>query len=280
MAEEYFEAATASAVFIPEIWSKEAIVARESSLILANLVKRYDAELASYGDTLHVPSVTNLAAENISTSDGTLEANSVTETNTDIVVNKWKGVVINILDLVKVQSKQDLLAHYTGKMAYALGQIVEQDLAILAASLSQTEGTFNTALTDASYRRAVQYLDDARVPFGDRHALIKPATKNDILSIDKFIRYDAVPYEKGMSPILKGNVGELYGFMVHVSPETYKTGNNTSNMLFHRECFGLAMQKTPVTVQFGKQGFSDRVGMSELYGVKEMRDDHGCELRS
>lgn len=282
MAEEYIEAVTAAAAFIPELWSAEALVARESSLILANLVRRYDAELASYGDTLHVPSISNLVAENISTTDGTLEAQVVApaEANTDIVINKWKGVVINVLDIVKAQSKQDLLKHYTGKMAYALGQIVEQDLAVLAASLSQTVGTFNTDPTDANFRRAVQYLDDARVPFADRHMLIKPAVKNTLLSIDKFVRYDAAGLQGGKSPILKGNVGEIYGVMVHVSPETYKTVNNTSNMMFHRDCFGLALQQTPKAVQFGKQGFSDRVGMSELYGVKEMRDDHGVEIRS
>lgn len=280
MAEAYFEAVTAAAAFIPELWSKEAIVARESNLILANLVRRYDAELASFGDTLHVPSVTNLTAGNISTSTGLLDAVNATETNVDIVIDKWKGVVVNVLDIVKVQSKQDLLSHYTKKMAYALGQIVEQDLAILAASLSQTVGTFNTDWTDANLRRAVQYLDDARAPFEDRHGVFKPAGRNIFLSMDKFVRSDAVGWTKEGSPILKGNIGQAYGFMVHITPETYKTVNNTSNMLFHRDCLGLALQQMPKTVQFGKQGFSDRVGMSEIYGVKEMRDDHGVEIRS
>lgn len=281
MAEEYGDSATSNAVFIPEIWSKEAIVARESTLILANIVMRYDQEVVEFGDTIHVPSVTNLVAEDITVATGVLEAQApTTETNKDILIDKWKGVVINLTDMLTVQSKQDLLKHYTAKMGYALGQKLEQDLAILGASLSQTVGTFNTELGDPDFRRSVQYLDDSRTPFSDRHYVIKPATKYTLLGIDKFVRYDAVAYPKGDSPVLKGEVGEIYGAKVHVTPETYKTGNNTSNMLIHRSCLGLAVQRNIKSVQFGKNGFSDRVGQSMLYGVLEMRDDQGCELRS
>ena len=281
MAEEYGDSATSNAVFIPEIWSKEAIVQRESKLFLANIVRRYDQEVAQYGDIIHVPSVTNLVAEDITVATGVLEAQApTTETNKDILIDKWKGVVINLTDMLTVQSKQDLLAHYMSKAMYALAAKVETDIAALAASLSQTVGTFNTELAEPDFRRAVQYLDDARAPFEDRHWCVKPAVKYTLLGIDKFVRYDAIAYPKGDSPIVKGVPGEIYGAQVHVSPEIYKTGSNTSNMLIHRDCLGLAVQRTPKTVQFGKNGFSDRVGVAQLYGILEMRDDQGCELRS
>lgn len=270
--------ATTHAEFIPEVWSKETIVARESVLVLANLVQRFDADAASFGDIIHVPTVTNLTGGDISTSTGLLDAESPTETKIDITINKWKGVNIKVLDIVLAQSKYEFRRIYTQKMGYVLGALVEQDLAVLAASLSQTVGTFNTDLTDANLRRAVQYLDDARVPFADRHFFLKPAVKNTILGIDKFVRADAIG---SGNAIKSGNVpGELYGAMVHISPETYKTGTSTSNMLIHRECLGLAMQKDVKIETFARIGWVDAFGGSELYGVKEMRDDHGCELRS
>lgn len=280
MAEEYMDLTT-HAAWIPEIWSKELIVARESSLLMANLVKRFDADVVQYGDTIHVPSVTNLVAEDISTSTGELEAQNVTEANVDILIDKWKGVVINVLDITKAQSKYEFVAEYSGKMGYALGLAVEQSLTALAASLSVTKGTFNTnTITDVIIRDAVQALDDARVPFSDRHLLIKPVIKNALLGIDKFVRYDSVSFPKDQSPILKGNVGEIYGVMVHVSPETYKTSNNTSNMMFHRDAFALAIQKDIAVEQFARTNFKSRMGASCLYGVKELRDDHGVEIRS
>lgn len=270
--------ATTHAEFIPEVWSKDTIIARESVLVLANLVQRFDAEVASYGDIIHVPTVTNLTGGNISTSTGLLDSESPTETKVDITIDQWKGVNIKVLDIVLAQSKYEFRRLYTEKMGYLLGQMVEAALAIRAASLSQTVGTFNTDLTDANLRRAVQYLDDARVPFADRHFFLKPAVKNTILGIDKFVRADAIG---SGSAIKTGNVpGELYGAMVHISPEVYKTGNNTSNMLIHRECLALAMQKNVKIEQFARVGWLDHFGGSELFGTQEMRDDHGVELRS
>lgn len=269
---------TTHAEFIPEVWSKDTIIARESVLVLANLVQRFDAEVASYGDVIHVPTVTNLTGGNISTSTGLLDSESPTETKVDITIDQWKGVNIKVLDIVLAQSKYEFRRLYTEKMGYLLGQMVEAALAIRAASLSQTVGTFNTDLTDANLRRAVQYLDDARVPFADRHFFLKPAVKNTILGIDKFVRADAIG---SGSAIKTGNVpGELYGAMVHISPEVYKTGNNTSNMLIHRECLALAMQKNVKIEQFARVGWLDHFGGSELFGTQEMRDDHGVELRS
>ena len=86
--------ATTHAEFIPEVWSKETIVARESVLVLANIVQRFDADVASFGDIIHVPSVTNLTGGDISTSTGLLDAEAPTETKVDITINKWKGVNI------------------------------------------------------------------------------------------------------------------------------------------------------------------------------------------
>ena len=276
-----FMTATTHAEWIPEIWSKELIVARQSVLVLADLVKRFDADIAQFGDTVHVPTVTNLSAGNISTSDGSLDSQTPTETSVPIVIDKWKGVVLKILDITKAQSKYDFMSEYSVKMGYALGLAVEADLAALAAGLSQTVGTFNTnTVTDANLRDAVQKLDDARVPFSDRHMFLKPVIKNALLGIDKFVRFDAVSYAKGESPVLKGNIGELYGVSVHISPEAHKTSNNTSNMMFHRDCLALAMQKDIKIEQFARTGFLTPVGASNLYGVKELRDDHGVEIRS
>lgn len=270
--------ATTHANWIPEVWSREVQIARESVLVLANLVDRFDVDVASYGDIVHVPKVSNLTGGNISTSTGLLDAESPTEGEVQITIDKWKGVNMKVLDIVLAQSKPEFRKMYTEKMAYCLGQLVEADLAILAASLSQTVGTFNTDLTDANLRRAVQYLDDARAPFEDRHFFLKPAVKNVILGLDKFVRYDASGTARQMNV---GKVpGEIYGAMVHISPETYITGTSTSNMLIHRSCLALAIQKGVKMENFARVGWLDHFGASELYGVKEMRDDHGCELRS
>lgn len=270
--------ATTHANWIPEVWSNEVQIARESTLVLANLVDRFDVDVASYGDIIHVPKVSNLVGGNISTSTGLLDSETATEGEVQITIDKWKGVNMQVLDIVLAQSKPQFRKLYTDKMAYILGQLVEADLAILAASLSQTVGTFNTDITDVNLRRAVQYLDDAKAPFEDRHFFLSPACKNVLLGLDKFVRYDASGTARQMNV---GRVpGEIYGAMTHISPEVYLTSTSRSNMLFHRSTLALAMQKGVKMEQFARIGWVDRFGGSELYGVKEMRDDHGCEIRS
>lgn len=271
--------ATTHDKFIPDVWAKDCEIARESSLVMANIVRRFDMDVAQFGDVLHIPFVTNLTGGDISTSTGLLDAEAPTETEITLTINKWKGTNMKVLDIVLAQSKYDFRRLYTDRMGYRLGQLLEQDLTALATALSQTVGTFNTDLTDANLRRAVQYLDDSRTPFTDRHMVIKPAVKNVILGIDKFVRYDSQGVANG--PIKTGNVpGEIYGAQVHVSPEVYITGSNTSNMLIHRDCLALAIQKGIKVENFARVGWLDHFGASQLYGVKELRDDQGVELRS
>jgi hypothetical protein len=275
---DVFSTTTTHTKFIPEVWSKDAQIARQSTLVMADLVTRYDFDVANYGSKINIPFVSNLVGGDISTATGQLDAEAPTETEVELVVNKWKGVRMKVLDLVLAQSKYPFRKLYMDRMGYRLGQFLEQDLTALAPALSQTVGAFAVDLVDANYRRAVQYLDDARVPFPDRHLLLSPAQKNAILGIDKFIRYDATG-ERSMVEI--GRVpGEIYGALTHVSPETYITAGNTSNMLFHRAAFACAVQKGIKLEQFAKVGWLDDLGGSHLYGVIELRDDHGVELRS
>ncbi len=275
---DVFSTQITHAKFIPDIWSKDTIIARESVLVMANLVRRFDADVASYGQVIHVPNVSNLTGGDISTATGQLDAEAPTESEVQIIINKWKGVRMKVLDILLAQSKYPFRQLYTEKMGYVLGVFVEDDLTALAPTITNNVGTYNTDLTDANFRRAVQYLDDARVPFADRHMILKPAQKNNILGIDKFVRYDSM----GSGAAIKsGQVpGELYGVMTHVSPEVYKSINNTSNLMFHRDCLALAMQKDVKIEQFARVGWLDDFGGSELYGVKILRNDHGVELRS
>ena len=83
-ATEFIDNTTAD-VFIPELWSMEAIVARENQLVFANLVDRKFEKGLSYGDTIHVPGVSNLAVRTKST-NGAVTYETVTESNTDISI--------------------------------------------------------------------------------------------------------------------------------------------------------------------------------------------------
>jgi N4-gp56 family major capsid protein len=233
---------TTHSKFIPEVWSKEVILARESRLYMANLVMRLDSDVAEYGNKIHLPNVSNLTAAAIG-SDGSLTDTAPTETEVTLTINRWMGVSINVPDIVMHQSKYDLLKLYAEKMGYALALVVETDLLGQYSSLTTNSvGTAGTDLTDATLRSAVQKLDDARAPFEERDMVIKPVQKNALLGIDKFVRYDVIPRTTADNPVLKGNIGELYGVSVHVSPEILTSSGETQNLMFQHDAFALAMQ--------------------------------------
>lgn len=275
---DVFSTTTTQGTFLPDIWSKEMIIQRESVLVMANLVWRFDMDVASYGDIIHVPTVTNLTASAISTADGQLDAQSPTETQKTITINQWIGARMKVLDIVLAQSKYPFRKLYTEKMGYALGVQLEDTLLSNAPSAAANVGTYQTNFADADLRLAVQNLDSARVPFEDRHLVISPAQKNNILGIDKFIRYDATGSDRLVNV---GRVpGELYGVVTHVTPEVYVSSGNTSNLMFHKQFLGLAMQKDIKVESFARVGFLDDFGASQLYGYSVMRSDHAVEVRS
>lgn len=274
-----YSTATTHANWIPEIWAKEVQVARESMLRVAQRVDRYDVDFANGGDILHIPKLANLTAGDISTSTGALDASTNTEGVVNLTVNKWKGVLIEILDIVSAQSKFNLMEKYAPKFGYALAKIVDTDLLALYDTFSQTVGSTGVDLTDLNIRRAVQYLDDADAPFEDRFAVIKPSVKNAILGIDKFVRYDALGASGGKA-IRTGDIGELYGVKFMVSSNVVLDTGETKNLMWHKSAMGLAMAKDVRMEKWARTKFSDRLAGSELYGVAELRDDHAVGMTS
>lgn len=272
---------TTNASFIPQVWAKEAQIARESRLVMANSVERHDMDVVDKGNIINIPKVSNLVASDIG-NDGSLTDTANTEGLVTITINKWKGISFNVPDILASQAAYDLLKLYAEKVGYGLGLVLEDDLLALYSSLSGTyqTGTAATDITDATIRLSIEKLDNNRVPMDDRHFVVLPHSRNVFLGIDKFVRYDSMPWPAGQNPIYKGNIGQLYGVEVLITPEVTTSGSTAQNLMFHRSAFGLALQRDIHIEKFARTQFADRLGGSELYGVAVLRDDHAVQVRS
>ena len=264
---------TEAAVFIPEIWGKETLIERDNKLVLGKLVWRFNV---SDGDTYHVPSLSNLEA-NDKIKNVDVQYQAPTETNTDILLNKHKYTAFVIEDMAAKQANRDLRAPYTKKAGEALARIIDQDLAALASGFSQTKGTYNTAVTTDVVLDSIQLLDEANAPEDDRHFVFRPVVKRDILDLSIYTSGD---YISG-KPVETGQIGNIYGVSTHMTMNIYQSGNNINNMLFHREALALAVQ-SDVTVhsEYSVDALGWKTVADEIYGVKEMRDDHGVLVKS
>jgi len=280
---------TTAANFIPEIWSKDARIATESNLVMAKLVNRqFEADM-EMGDTLHIPDITDLAAR-AKAADTDVTFETITEGKVDVLIDKHYYAAFKLEDIVKVQADQDLQARYTEKVGYALAKKIDTDLLGLYSGLSQTVGSAGVAITDPNLLTAIQYLDDADAPSGERFLVIKPAQMKALLGIDKFVRADAVGYLAAMSPIVtghlqaggfdptqvKGYFGQIYGVSVYISTNVATTGTSpvsTYNLLFHKDAFVLVSQQDIRFQQdYNIRSLANEIVADTIYGVAEFRD--------
>jgi len=266
---------TTADVFIPEIWSKEIIKEVESKLVLAPLVWRYDKE-AKMGDTIHVPSLTNLVA-NDKAANVSVSLQAPTETNVDIAIDKHKEASFLVEDITELQSNRNLRSLYTEKASYAIAKQIDTDLATLASGFSQTKGTYNTAITTDVILDSIELMDLADVPESDRYFCFRPDVKRDLLDLNAYVSSD---YVEGR-PVQTGSIGSLYGVDTYMSTNLVKTGNNTDNMLFHKQAIALAMaQGARVQTEYDLEKLGWLTVVDSVYGVKEMRDSFGVLIKT
>lgn len=288
---------TTGDVFIPEVWSREVQRATQSSLVLANLVKRFDADVADAGDVLHVPKVSNISA-NPKVANTQVTLNAPTETEFTMNINRHFESSYLVEDRLKAQAKYNILEEYSPKAGYAISQKMDSDLAGLYAGLSQTVGNSTTDITDANIVRAIQYLDDADAPQSDRFFVIKPAGLGHLRLIDKFSRYDALgisptPITNGgladKSGVVKmigsnGFVGTIYNLAVYMSTnlvEESGTSDTVHNLIFHKDAFALGVQLKPrMQFQYKQEYLGTLATTDALWGYAEYRDVFGVDFRS
>lgn len=289
---------TTGDVFLPEVWSRETQRAVEATLVLANLVKRFDSELTDGGDLLRVPLVSNLTA-NAKAANTQVTLNAPTETSFTMNINRHFEASYLVEDRLKAQSKYNLLEQYSGKAGYAIGAKIDSDIAGLYSGLSQTVGNATTAVTDANITKAIQFLDDADAPQTERYFVFKPAALANIRAIDKFSRFDALGIQGtpaagagGLAQVgsvvrrigPNGFVGVIYNLECYMSTnlvEESGTSDTVHNLMFQREALALGIQQKPrMQFQYKQEYLGNLATTDALWGFAEYRDAFGVDFRS
>mgnify|MGYP001558152701 CR=1 FL=1 len=276
---------TSAANFIPEIWQDEVRAAYETGLMVGKLCKKISHK-GKYGDKIHIPDISNLVANSM-VAGGEVSAQSVTEGEFSLDINKWEEASFRYADIVKVQSKYDLRSEYTKKAGYAIAKKVEQDLmALFANSAIQgydadgtAEATGGGVITRAGILTAIQYLDDNDVPNTDRVLIVPPSARNTMLQIAEFTSVDYV--NKKATETAK--FGEILGLDVYVSTlcPNYTVSTSKKNaIVMHKDAIALAEQVTPRTqAQYEQKYLSWLVTTDTVYGVARFRATNAVRLR-
>lgn len=273
---------TTGDVFIPEIWAKEALIARESKLLMSKLVERYDEDAAEGGDTINIPIISNLTASaKVASTSVTLQA--PTDSDVNLSLNRHFESSILIEDRLLKQAKRvySILTKYAERAGYAVAKQQDSDLLGLYSSISNNVGDGSTAPTRTNILRAIQYLDDAEAPEEERYGVWKPAAVADILDIDGFVNADKAGT---VLPLRKGVIGDLFGVMNYKTTQVVTeagTPNVNHNLIFHKSAFAMAVQMAIRTqFQYKQEYLGTLCTVDSLWGYGVQRADHAVDFRS
>lgn len=271
---------------VPKVLKIKALKARyAASMVWKNCTNGVEGDdnvkgsIKRYGDTVTFQIFPSLTVNDISTTDGSFTDNEIALTQASITINKWKVISVNLVDIVADQSVLDWDSEFAEAFGKGISEQQDKDVLALVASLSTNVIGDANAFGDAKVLLAQRTLDDLKIPKEDRHWVISPTSQADLLNLDKFTLANATGFGKGLQ-VENGRVSALYGTPVTTTPLVTTTGTSRDNVLFHREAFGVVMQKDFKLEKMARVQMATRSAGSALYGVATLRDNHAVWVKS
>lgn len=272
---------TSLANWRPNVWAKETLVARESTLVLVPKIKHYDRDIKSFGQTVEIPNTSNLTAH-VKTANTAVTLNQTVEGKTTITIDQHYECSFLLEDFADAQSAYDAASEYTAKTGYAIAEAMDTTVVNeITDQATYSAGAFGTALNDTTILVANRYLDDAKQPSMGRTFVVTPQGKQEMLAIEKYVRYDALGTG---SAIVNGKIGTIYDMdvlMSHNLRVTAGTPTQNNNLLFIKEACAIAVQKD---IKFESQRKAEYLGdlyvCQSLWGVEMLRHDGAVVVKS
>lgn len=271
MADQVMKTSSELSVLVPQVWSRRYYDELLANLPFNSIVSRdWEGEISNLGDRVKISTIPEFNQAEELAEDGRADADAVTVTQQDLIINKRivKDVIITNKAMLQsipfVEKLQDLMIFAINKKIQALiiGLIVP-NASSPDMSLSYDSGT---TLALADMLEAKELLDAQDVPMGDRHMVNGSAQWNDIFNITGFTSSDflvsGAPLQTGELP------SALLGFQPHL---TSVVGN--TSYFFHSSFFtmaaqqGLNINKYDLGVD-GKR--AERINVDTLVGMKQL----------
>ncbi len=259
--------------FVPEVFSKEALMHTMSRLVCVNafntswrnqLVKGYKVNIPvfSEGSATEVTPGTEPTAQD-------LRGSAVA-----ITVDQWYEASAEISDLIEIEQQADYMSGAAKSCGYQIQKKIDTTTNALFSTLSSSSvhGADGQTFTDKIFRALVQTLDESDVPDDDRSLIGDASTKADLLDIPKFISVDYVK----TPAVPAGMVGQLYGCSCYFTNNLTAATTGSYGVYAHKDAIGIVLQKTPRS-RIWDMGykFITKIIVDAAWGVGEIRDTFG-----
>ena len=272
MADLTMRASTELTNIVPEQWSAKFYPTLLESLPFNDVIDRsYQGDISALGDTVNISQVPQFGAATELAEDAKADADAVTVTNSQLVINKQ--VVKDYI--ITSQAMRQSLDASNQLRDMALHSVMKKMQSIIIAAIVPNAATpdhsiaydSGTTLALADILEAKELLDDQDVPDdGSRCMILDSAQHNDLFNITGFTSRDFIP---SGSPLTAGSFStNLLGFRPKATTEAASVA-----YLFHPSFMTLAVQRSP-SVEVFNQGVdgrrSQRVNLSVLFGVAQL----------
>lgn len=240
--DQVMTAASELAVLVPEIWSGKFYKTLLASTPFNDVVGRdYEGEIQALGDTVNITSFPQFDVAEDLAENGTAEAEGVTATQSQLVINHMLVKDFIVTYKAEVQSI-DASMQLMDLAMYAIQKKMQSILisdTVASASSPDHQIAYDSAstLAVADILEAKELLDTANVEEVGRKMIVGPAQLNDLLAVSTFTSRD---YVDGKSVQTGGVSSPVFGFNMRWTSEA----GNTS-YFFHPLYMQAAVQRAP-----------------------------------
>lgn len=272
MPNQYMDTGAEVSAIVPKQWSQKYYDVLLTDLPFNSLIsKDYEGEISNIGDTVKIPTVPEFSdATELPEADAN-DADGVTITTQDLVINKRivKDFIVTNKALLQSIPFVEKLKELS---AYSINKKI-QSLIIATTVPSAAPDHTLTALTAGTFALAdilagKELLDAQNVPMADRHMVLGAGPLNDIFNITGFTSSDFVA---SGSPLASGQLpAQLVGFMPH-----FTNAVGSVVYMFHASYFTMAAQQGLAVKEYdlGVEGRrATRVNCDTLIGMKQLSD--------
>lgn len=271
--------------FIPQIWAARLLSNLNEAHVFAGLANRdYEGDIRGVGDTVKINAIGRVSIGTYSKNTNMAAAETLTDAQTTLVINKADYFNFQIDDIDKVQQKPKVMDEAMREAAYGLARKVDTALAgmhsdtpannkIGADGSSAKLGLVLTA-GSALYDYLVDLkviLDQNNCPDDGRRWVVVPAWAHGALLKDsRFINAT----EMGNTIRSNGLIGKAAGFNVHLSNNITDDGESVKTYRIiagHPMAVSFAGQISGVEAYRPELRFADAVKGLHVWGYKVVR---------
>lgn len=273
---------TTDDVFRVEKWSKDVTHWRENSLVMGKWVKRFDVGPGT--QLIRIPNLTRPPAPGTITANGDV-TDTTPDTEGEVVLNldQRVGYIVNLPDDLMLQTTYNLESEHKESYGKRIGESVEANLLGLQDGFTENAAVGSSAadISIPVILKAWTALRRANAPLTDNHLVVESGQYEALLDTDKVTQYNSVAYPVAQSPIVNGEIGQIFGFrcaasnLVEVAAE-----GGYGNLAFQREAIAFGVLRDVKTEMLARVHFADRIGISMFYGFVELRGNHGVRVLS